>query len=265
MAKERPILFSTPMVQAILSNKKLQTRRIVKPQPEALSSKLPIPVEQFVKDLVTKQKKGLLNISTKGATNGMAIPNCPYGEVGDLLWVRETTKVGAWDHDENTVAFDYKASPELIKTPWVQFDDDEKFIELTDKLIKKLDKLGIEPNVDEENECFTYKWDPGQSPFKWTPGIHMPKAAARIWLEITDIKIERLKDISEKDARNEGVETVADGYKNYMTKPKLISSLPCFDTAYFSFLSLWESINGYESSELNPWVWVITFKKVEKP
>ena len=98
----------------------------------------------------------------------------------------------------------------------------------------------------------------------WKPSIHMPKAAARIWLEITEIKIERLKNISEEDAKAEGVEIIADGFKNYAKVPKIISTLQCFDKAYYSFLSLWESINGYESSELNPWVWVITFKKVEK-
>ena len=262
MPKQTPILFSTPMVQAILDGRKLQTIRVVKPQPEEMHSNYPIPVNDFVKDLETLNAKGLCNISSRGATKGMAIPDCPYGQIGDLLWVRETTKVGAWDHEENTVAFDYKASPELTKTPWVQFDDDEKFIELTDKLIKKLDKLGIEPNVDEENECFTYKWEPGQSPFKWTPAIHMPKAACRIWLEITDIKIERLKDISEEDAIAEGIYEIE--YKGISFN--FSGGNP---TGYAkptgAFNALWESINGKDSWELNPWVWVITFKKVAKP
>lgn len=260
MQKQRPILYSTPMVIAVQRevDPKTQTRR--------------------TKGLEKINEKPFINYRYDGYDSENDVHfmeeigielyqqvKCPYGKVGDLLWVRETTKVGAWDHEENTVAFDYKASPELTKTPWVQFDDDEKFIEFTDRLIKKLDKLGIEPIVDEENECFSYKWEPGQSPFKWTPSIHMPKAAARIWLQITDIKVERLKDISEADAIAEGVEPVDGGYKNYMTEPKMLKKLNYWTKAYFSFLSLWESINGYESSELNPWVWVITFKKVEKP
>jgi hypothetical protein len=146
----------------------------------------------------------------------LVIPDCPYGEIGDLLWVREK-----FLYDEGEGIYWYAASMDNADVNYLK-------------------------------GC-------------WKPSIFLPKIASRIWLEITDIKIERLKDISEKDARNEGVETVADGYKNYMTKPKIISTLKCYDTAYFSFLSLWESINGYESSELNPWVWVITFKKVEKP
>jgi hypothetical protein len=216
MAKERPILFSTPMVQAILSNKKLQTRRVVKPQPEAMPSNYPIPVADFVKDLETLNAKGLRNFSSSGATKGLVIPDCPYGEIGDLLWVREK-----FLYDEGEGIYWYAASMDNADVNYLK-------------------------------GC-------------WKPSIFLPKIASRIWLEITDIKIERLKDISEKDARNEGVETVADGYKNYMTKPKIISTLKCYDTAYYSFLSLWESINGYESSELNPWVWVITFKKVAKP
>lgn len=93
----------------------------------------------------------------------------------------------------------------------------------------------------------------------WKPSIHMPKAAARIWLEVTDIRVERLQDISKEDAIAEGIEPVADGYKNYM--PKLSSTSQfCWPTAYHSFQSLWESINGAESWDLNPWLWVVKFK-----
>lgn len=214
MPKYIPILFSTPMVQAILEGRKTQTRRVVKPQPEQLSSKLPIPVDQFVKELEAKSKKGLLNISTKGPINGMAIPDCPYGEVGNILWVRETS-----------------------------FFNEDHYV--------------YAANLSNEDIAY----------FKgcWTPSIYMPKEACRIWLEITDIKIECLKEISEADAKSEGVEPIADGFKNYAKQPKLLTHLRCFDTAKISFLSLWESINGYESSELNPWVWVITFKRVAKP
>lgn len=193
MVKERPILFSTPMVQAILSGRKLQTRRIVKDY--MLQNNEDPEIEEFLK---------------------VTVLNCPYGKVGDLLWVRETIMNHKWIGE-----FHYKA------------DKDNSFI----KEMKG--------------------W--------FIPSIHMPKEAARIWLEITDIKVERLKDISEEDAIAEGVERIADGFKNYAKIPKLISTLQCFDKAYYSYLSLWESINGFESSELNPWVWVITFKRVAKP
>ena len=186
MTKERPILFSTPIVEAILDGRKTQTRR------------------------------------TRGATfqnfEEFARIKCPYGKPGDRLWVRETWQITNFLHpsDEN-YGYIYKAS---------------------------------ENGKD---------WQENTEEWKWKPSIHMPKAAARIWLEITETRLERLQDISEEDAIAEGIEPVADGYKNYM--PKLFSASQfCWPTAYHSFQSLWESINGSESWDLNPWLWVIKFK-----
>lgn len=208
MVKERPILFQTPMVQSIIAYIKTKTRRtkeleIVNVNPDDWVLEHNIVSQEFF--FFSKHEEDL-----------MYDIKCPYGKVGDILWVRETIMNHHWIGE-----FHYKA------------DKDNSFI----KEMKG--------------------W--------WIPSIHMPKEACRIWLEITDIKIERLKDISEEDAIAEGVEPIADGFKNYMKIPKIISTLQCFDKAYYSFLSLWESINGYESSELNPWVWVITFKRVAKP
>lgn len=75
---------------------------------------------------------------------------------------------------------------------------------------------------------------------KWKPSIHMPKAAARIWLEVTNVRAERLQDISEEDAKAEGIESWIDAIDN--------------------FKQLWQSINGQENWEANPWVWVVEFK-----
>ena len=101
--------------------------------------------------------------------------------------------------------------------------------------------------------------------FKWKPSIHMPKKAARLFLRIKDIRVERLWDISEEDSKKEGVlfSTIHGivEYKNYMSK--IGETFPVF--AKLSFMSLWESINGNASLELNPWVWVIEFEKIEKP
>lgn len=207
MVKSRPILYATQMVQAIIANRKTKTRRtkgleIVNVNPDDWVLEHNIVSQEFF--FFSKHEEDL-----------MYDIKCPYGKVGDILWVREK-----FLFDDGEGVYCYAASMDKSDVNWLKGS--------------------------------------------WKPSIHMPKAAARIWLEITDIKIERLKDISEEDAIAEGVLKVNDGFKNYMTKPKLISTLSCFDKAYYSFLSLWESINGYESSELNPWVWVITFKKVEK-
>jgi hypothetical protein len=102
---------------------------------------------------------------------------------------------------------------------------------------------------------------------KWKPSIHMPRKACRILLEITDIRIERLQDISEEDAIAEGVESrigfaQMTWYKDYLTKV-LNGDFLGFDSAIKSFQSLWDSINGKTYPwESNPWVWVIEFKRV---
>lgn len=99
----------------------------------------------------------------------------------------------------------------------------------------------------------------------WKPSIHMPKDAARIWLKRTGTRIERLGDISEEDAIAEGIHREWDGtaywYKNYLdTFPSNFKGVP-----KRSFQSLWNSINGPESWDANPWVWVLEFERIEKP
>ena len=100
----------------------------------------------------------------------------------------------------------------------------------------------------------------------WKPSIHMPKEAARLFLRIKDIRVERLKDIIESDAIAEGVSAVGksangfDLYKDYREK-----HIQPFFCAENSFMSLWISINGENSWMSNPWVWVIEFEKIEKP
>lgn len=84
---------------------------------------------------------------------------------------------------------------------------------------------------------------------KWKPGIHMPKSACRIFLQITDIRVERVQDISEEDAKAEGV---------------ILGNFPN-DMYGSAFCELWTRINGAESWNANPWVWAITFNRIDKP
>lgn len=241
--KEKPILFSAPMVQAILNGCKSETRREIKSG----------SMEQTA--LMINLLSGLESASEE------LMRFCRF-QVGDILWVRETWKIGFWDHEEDIMAFDYKASPDLTKTKRVEFQDCDRFNKMTERAIEELDSLGIEPIIDEESETFHYKWESGQSPFKWKPSIHMPKEASRIFLKITDIRIECVQDISEKDAISEGVERLSPdcGYRNYLDD----SSSGCF-TAKDSFKTLWQSINGLESWERNPLVLVISFEICDKP
>ncbi|EFE7959023.1 hypothetical protein [Escherichia coli] len=89
----------------------------------------------------------------------------------------------------------------------------------------------------------------GNGPYgKWTPSIHMPRAASRITLEITDVRVERLNSISEEDAKAEGAPT---------------ECCVIGDKHFLGFRSLWKAIYGDESWQANPWVWVIEFKRIE--
>lgn len=182
--KEHPIIFSTPMVKAILEGRKTQTRRIVKTLHE----------------------------------HKYYIDKSPYGQPGDLLWIRERFET----ETDGKVKF-YAGN--------IEVENNKSYERLT----------------------------------KWKPSIHMPKAAARIWLKITSVKVERLQDISDEDAIAEGVEFYNDRgiivYRSYKAHPPYYWSIA---TAHKSFETLWQSINGNESWDANPWVWVISFEVISK-
>lgn len=220
--KSHPILFSTLMINALLEGRKNMTRRIIKPQPSKVDSGFPfhLPVPDKT-----------------GCSYNPII--CPYGKVGDLLWVREN--------------FGYYA-----------------------------------------NGSFFYKADGSELQTKHHPSIHMPKIASRLTLEITNIRVERLQDISEEDAKAEGIEPLFTE-KQFIENPRLRADYgdnpmswvnylwhglyglygggnkksDAWDYQYSgynsddakgSYSSLWESLNGKDSWDKNPWVWVIEFK-----
>jgi len=170
---------------------------------------------------------------------------------GDQLWVRETWKPGAWLADDGLIAIDYKASPEITSTPWVQIPDDydgEKFNSLWISLCNELHSKGIEPYDDEQ-----YHWEHGKSPLKWRSSIFMPRWASRITLEIISVKIERLQDVSEEDAVAEGM------FEPYGCRSE--SGLNYEMRSQFK--NCWDSINRKKYPwESNPWVWVIEFKRI---
>lgn len=230
--KEIPILFSGSMVSAILAGRKMQTRRIVKPQPNYITE-----------NLAFGGWWGTINKTGAGKEF-----KCRYGKPGDLIWVREafavTTNVNNienWpgrphkSYDDGYTALIYRADG-----PW-DWCDEEGFS--TEK---------------------SY----------WKPSIHMPKDAARIWLRNTGVRVERLNDISEKDAIAEGIEchkpVPGDGlpeYKNYQYGQdqywggfQNIGKLRTFLNPDFSFRTLIQSIHGPEVWNENPFVWVISFE-----
>ncbi len=233
--KLKPILFSTPMVAAILEGRKTMTRRIAK-----------VPVRDHCgKDIMDwelsehpyqKDGKWFYNIQTDVDDYQVMDLKCPYGQVGDVLWVREMLR------QNGELGLEYVADGE---------DIDETIVPLDFKV--KLDK------DDHYRHCNI-------------PSIHMPKWACRLYLEITGIRVERLQDITGSDAIAEGIESSNYEGKTYF-KDYIDDKTPADGIPYFpslgdpikSFKSLWKSINGFESWDANPWVWVVSFKMIEKP
>lgn len=214
LVKERPILFSGEMVRAILAGNKTQTRRVVKPQPP---SNVESATHNNARDAWFWWDNGLTGDKFE----------CPYGKVGDRLWVRES-----WCRKWNERGFVYNSAGELDASCVHYRADGYDVLACDGDGYLKRRKGG--------GEC---------SP--WTPSIHMPRWASRILLEITDVRVERLQDISEADAIAEGC--VVSGSDGKFSVPGPV----------YRYEQLWDSINGKKHPwASNPWVWVIAFKKV---
>jgi len=199
--KEKPILFSAPMVRAILDNRKSVTRRVV------------------------KLSKTLDETLTESEWRNYYIKNyakCPYGVPGDRLYVKET------------FAFITNSSIE------------------DDGLFYRAD--GDFPSHLEDELC------------KWKPSIFMPRWASRINLEITNVRVERVQDISNEDAIKEGIQFIErDKYSSQDFYGVTIDDYNTYaPNAHTSFMYLWDLINKKKHSwKSNPWVWVVEFKRVE--
>ncbi|MHB2060267.1 hypothetical protein [Pseudomonas monsensis] len=199
--KERPILFSAPMVRAILDGRKTVTRRPVKVQPRSRAD-------------IGSYGKGQPFIRNPDVTKRNT--ECPFGKPGERLWVRETCLIN--DYRETNVPEEERAETEIVY---------------------RADPL----------PC----WEGEESEIRWRPSIHMPRWACRILLEITDVRVERLQDISRADIRAEGLQC----------PPELASDdvSPNYRDWYpAAWKELWNSTGG--DWDANPWVWVVEFKRV---
>lgn len=220
MPKERPILFSTEMVRAILEGRKTQTRRVIKhshvyiDHPQKCTNEESRAIRNEPAQFAPGEVVAAINWLTK---------HCPYGQPGDILWVRET-----WAHRHETATAG-----------------------------------GVEYTLVDE---IIYKADNPDAIALWKPSIHMPREAARLFLRVKDVRVERLQDISEADAQAEGIQWIEKGpvRGGHYTDGKAILS---FKTAREAFQSLWDNIpqrTDYTWHD-NPWVWVIEFERVDMP
>lgn len=204
--KERPILFSSTMIQALMAGTKTQTRRIVKLKPG---------------QQVDERDDGSSWPWTDydGADMWHWLP-CPYGQPGDRLWVREAFA--------GSIAYERHGYP-----------------------------------LKEWGNKLWYLADGEPRSGQWTrprPSIHMPRCLSRITLEITEVRVERLQDISEADALAEGcvARPAPEPYRDACGE--LV--VPHDPTAKEAFRALWESLHGPDSWTANPWVWVVGFRRV---
>lgn len=194
---EKPIIFSTQMVQAILEGRKNQTRRIVKPQPDddGLWNHTDLPMS-----LESDLEGWNGTVDETGESNQY---KCPYGQPGDVLWVRESYSPDYFRQGEHGYKADWTdLSKEYLPSP------------------------------------------------KWKPSIHMPRTAARIFLKVENVRVERLQEITASECKKEGIliDPEDPDYIQWIEK----------------FADLWDKINGFRAPwESNPWVWVIEFSRRE--
>lgn len=222
--KERPILFSGAMVRAILEGRKTVTRRTVKPW------QAPARQEDGEWYAIAQRHPrwgfGVSGLTAEACADELATSGCcPYGRPGDRLWVRESTEADHSTSDVVTLAR-YCAD----KAPVMYWDED-----------------------DGQPVHAVSHWN---YPRDVRPSIHMKREQARILLEITAVSVERLQDISEEQAESEGV------HRDMRMWFATDEGGPAFTWPQHAFEHLWRKINGAESWDANPWVWVVEFKRV---
>jgi hypothetical protein len=246
--KQRPILFSTQMVKAILEGRKTQTRRT-----KGLD---------YINSLGTRITLGQCLLGETmlhtppdppgyNAYFGNDIEDewyqpiqCPYArQAGDVLWVREEHyRYGHWVEKEGVFT-------RTGRQKWM-------FVPLADEVLYE---------APESFRKGMYNKDPHTPAWHKRIARFMPKSACRILLRITDIRVERLQDITEMDAFAEGIDEEGDSYIE-AEQAQLAGVRVCAGSpAQHSFANLWMSINGPDSWPANPWVWVVSFEKTEKP
>ena len=205
--RERPILFSAPMVRALLAGTKTQTRRVVKE-----------PISGWLNNASGSHK--VLDGQVFNYSFDQHLGDCPYGQPGDRLWVRESF----WGCD----------APGWGDQPCVVYDDEWHGKEYRPAEVR-----------------------PWARKFGRIPSIHMPRECSRITLEITAVGVERLNDISQADAMAEGVWTAGAAKESGILDRSPGGGVLNHVGA---FRNLWEEINGADAWQANPWVWVVEFR-----
>ncbi|EIW9276623.1 hypothetical protein ACWYEI_002577 [Klebsiella quasipneumoniae] len=232
--KERGVIFNGEMVRAILDGRKTQTRR-------------PIKWKQTRFTEIGEREDGSKWPWSEDAEHTCDFWHpCPFGAVGDRIWVRETWGVVSHAFSDDGLMIDWvpdRPSTAIHEMPFGNGYYSGYAIYAADGDFT----WGDDDGYEDGRSC-------------WKPSIHMPRAASRILLEITGVRVERLNAISEEDARAEGI---IDGGCLNCGEPEPCGCANPEPDATDAFAYLWQSIYGQESWNADPWVWVIEFKRVE--
>lgn len=230
MSRVLPILFNTEMVRAILDGRKTCTRRAIKPQPDE-KHKFPLG---FVTDSTEKKKAGCFGFGIDEYGGSIQYAKPPY-QPGDILYVRETWQCWRAHRYEATADIRFRAGGDDVRLQFANGNTDS---------INRLDY-----------DTFVHKWFSHYG--EWKQSLFMPKEAARIWLKVTDVRVERLQDMTSEQISREGVE---------VEYPHVLNG----EEKRYAFSRLWDST--IKKSDLDcygwnasPWVWVIEFERCEKP
>ena len=235
---EKPILFNTEMVKAILEGRKTKTRRVIKKKYS--NTDIDFHEDKYGKRLIEIQNDAPKSIVHPDGSKTVHLVACeeikkPY-KVGDILYVRET-----W----------------MISNPFGDFARDDRTAEY---MYKARYTKGKRIPITRENE---------KNLGVWKPSIHMPKEASRIFLKVTNVRAERLQDITEEQAINEGVGDLFLEYIANCGDEKYKVPMKHETLAIDQFELLWNSTLKKEQLKVygwnaNPWVWVIDFERIER-
>ena len=253
--KERPILMSAPMVRALLDGRKTQTRRALKPQPKPYGTFADHTIWRFAPDKQTSIE------ASANVAPLMWLPFCPFGTIGDQLWVRES--FSALRIQGTGV------SCKVAEADYVVFADRGQKYRSDGAYFPPLKEYLPGANANR----------------KYSPSIHLPRWASRLTLKITDVRVERLNDISVEDAIVEGVEfrippgaltqniefppdfatrtkAQQDAWIEGQARATYFARCHANANALRAFEALWKEINGPDSWQENPWVWAVSFEVI---